>query len=233
MSMKSNLWAQGVGNLFFQNADFTLLGDAGGLRGSAAAGNLYLSLHSAFPGRTGDQTVSELAYTGYARLASGRNSTNWPRTGQSWTNNAALTFGQRTDMGASVRALYVGAGTDASGAGKLAYFAPIGATSAALAFTALNTGNTLKIPGHSFAVNDPVALFAGLGVTLPTGPAEGDRVFIRTVSGDDVTLSATSGGAELDLTSNGAGFIAKLTGILIDLNITPQIPASSLLFREA
>ena len=35
--------------LILQNVDVTLIGDAGGLRGSVAAGSLYVSLHTANP----------------------------------------------------------------------------------------------------------------------------------------------------------------------------------------
>jgi hypothetical protein len=48
--------------LIFNNTDWANIGDAGGLRGSATAGSLYLSLHTASPGETGNQTTNEVSY---------------------------------------------------------------------------------------------------------------------------------------------------------------------------
>lgn len=50
-------------NLFFVNTDWANVGDAAGLQNSAAAGSLYLSLHTASPAETGNQTTNEISYT--------------------------------------------------------------------------------------------------------------------------------------------------------------------------
>ena len=62
--------------LYFQNVDHANVGDAAGLQNSAAAGNIYISLHTADPAG-GDQTTSEAAYTGYARVAVARGAGTW------------------------------------------------------------------------------------------------------------------------------------------------------------
>lgn len=49
--------------LFFNNTDWANIGDAAGLQNSAAAGNVYLSLHTSSPGEAGSQTTNEIAYT--------------------------------------------------------------------------------------------------------------------------------------------------------------------------
>lgn len=49
--------------LFFNNTDWAVVGDAAGLQNSAAAGSLYLSLHTATPGEAGNQSTNEIAYT--------------------------------------------------------------------------------------------------------------------------------------------------------------------------
>jgi hypothetical protein len=141
-------------------------------------------------------------------------------------------MGQRTDAGAAQVALFVGVGTASSGAGRLMYRCPIGAITAALAFTA-TTADTLTVPGHSFSVNDAVGVFTAPGMTIPTGLTEGALVYVRTISGNDITLTATSGGGtNIDITAAGAGFIAKFVGLSITQNITPQIGAGQLVFRE-
>jgi hypothetical protein len=122
MSMP-NQQAADLLSLICENTDMTGIGDAGGLRGSAVAGSLYVSLHSADPGETGDQTTNEITYTTYARVAITRAGASWnvavadPATAK---NAAAVTFPACT-VG-SVTASYFGVGTVAlPGAGKLLF----------------------------------------------------------------------------------------------------------------
>jgi len=116
---KSDSWESGLLNLLFKNTDYTLVGDAGGLRGSATAGSLYFSLHSADPGEAGSQTTSEVSYTGYARVAVTRGA-GFTVTGDSVSPAANVDFGACT-VG-TVTATHFGVGTDASGgSGKLLY----------------------------------------------------------------------------------------------------------------
>jgi hypothetical protein len=117
---KSNTWETGLLNLLFKNTDFTLVGDAGGLRGSATAGSLYLSLHTSDPGEAGAQNTNETSYTGYARKAVTRGA------GFTVTNDVVVPaadqdFGECTaSPGAAIT--HLGIGTDSSGAGKLLYY---------------------------------------------------------------------------------------------------------------
>jgi len=116
---KANTWEEGLLDLFFLNTDFTQVGDAGGLRGSSSAGNLYVSLHTSDPGEAGDQTTNEIAYTSYARVAVARSGAGWARTGSTINPVAAITFPPGT--GGSGTATHFGIGTASSGAGKLLY----------------------------------------------------------------------------------------------------------------
>lgn len=119
---KSNTWESDLLLLVFNNTGSALIGDATGLRGSTTAGSLYVSLHTADPGETGDQTTNETAYTSYARVAVARSSAGWTISGTAPTqaaNAAAITFPQCT--GGSSTITYVGCGTASSGAGKLLY----------------------------------------------------------------------------------------------------------------
>lgn len=86
MSM-TNEAEQAFLDLLFLNVDWANVGDAAGLQNSAAAGSLYISLHSADPGEAGDQTTSEVAYTSYARVAVARTSGGWTRTGSTMANS--------------------------------------------------------------------------------------------------------------------------------------------------
>lgn len=119
LNTKSDTWETGLLNLLFKNTDFTLVGDAGGLRGSVSAGNLYFSLHTGDPGETGDQTTSETAYTGYARKDVARGA-GFTVTGNSVSPAANVDFGECTASPGS-NITHFGIGTSASGAGKLLY----------------------------------------------------------------------------------------------------------------
>lgn len=120
---KSNTYENDLLQLIFNNVNIALLGDATGVRGSAAAGSLYLSLHTADPGEAGDQTTSEATYTGYGRVAVARTSAGFTVSGNAASLAAAIDFPAGT--GGSGTATHVGIGTSASGTGKLLYKGPL------------------------------------------------------------------------------------------------------------
>lgn len=113
--------------LIFNNTNFANVGDATGLRGSTAAGSLYLSLHTADPGEAGDQTTSEIGYTGYARVAVARSGAGFVVTGNSAALAALTSFGQMT-AGTGGTATFFGIGTASSGAGVLLFSGAISPT---------------------------------------------------------------------------------------------------------
>lgn len=116
---KGNTYENDLLNLVFKNTDLALIGDATGLRGSTTAGNLYFSLHTADPGEAGDQTTSEIAYTGYARVAAVRGA-GFTVTANSVSPAATVAF-TISSGGAGGTVTHFGIGTASSGAGKLLY----------------------------------------------------------------------------------------------------------------
>lgn len=116
---------------YFQNADHANVGDAAGLQNSAVAGNFHISLHTANPGEAGDQTTSEAAYTGYARVAVARTAGGWTVAGSNISNAAAVTFGLCSAGSETIT--HFGIGSDAAGAGNLFLY---GALAAGLAVSA-------------------------------------------------------------------------------------------------
>ena len=117
---KSNDWETGVLDQLFLNSSVTLVGDAAGLLPSAAAGSLYVSLHTADPGEAGSQTTNETAYTSYARVAVARTAGGWSRTGSTVSNVANVDHPNCTGLpGGNIT--HFGIGTDSSGAGRLLY----------------------------------------------------------------------------------------------------------------
>ncbi len=116
---KTNACENSLLLLIFNNTDFALIGDAAGLQNSAAAGSLYVSLHTADPGEAGAQNTSECSYTSYARVAVARSGAGWTVTNNSVSPAATITF--PTGTGGSGTATHFGVGTDSSGAGVLLY----------------------------------------------------------------------------------------------------------------
>lgn len=87
--------------------------------------NLYVALHTADPGETGDQTTSEISYTGYARVAILRNNSTpaWTISSPAGLGTAnpssAINFGLCT--AGSGTATHFSIGSLISGAGKIFY----------------------------------------------------------------------------------------------------------------
>jgi hypothetical protein len=116
----SNAFETSLLQHIFQNAAIANVGDATGLPASAAAGSLFVSLHTADPGEPGTQATSETAYTGYARVAIARSGAGWTVTGPTAANAAAGTFPAPTAAAGAV-VTHFGIGTASTGAGVLLF----------------------------------------------------------------------------------------------------------------
>ena len=138
--------------LIFNNTNYALIGDAGGLRGSVAAGNYFISLHTADPGEAAtSQAASETAYTGYARVAVVRSVAGWTVAGNNASNAAAVTFGVCTaSPGAAVS--HFGIGTDVSGVGNLILRGTIVIAAVATPY-AISVSNAPNFPINTLTVN--------------------------------------------------------------------------------
>lgn len=84
---------------------------------STPATNLYISLHTADPGVSGNQTTNEAAYTSYARVALVRTNVGWTISGQAISPAALVQF--PTATGGSETETFLGIGLSSSGAGTL------------------------------------------------------------------------------------------------------------------
>ena len=69
-------------------------------------------------------------------------------------------------------------------------------------FTALAATDVFTSVGHAFSDTTPVVL---TGANLPGGFVTGTKYFVRDLSGSTFKLAATSGGAAIDVTSDGYG----------------------------
>ena len=143
---KSDVWELSLMQHVFQNLAAGTIGDAAGLLPSAAAGSLYIGLHSADPGEAGSQTTSELAYTNYARVGVARGTAAWTVSGGSAVNISAITFPTCGASGGT--ATYFSVGGSLTGTGNLLYS---GSLSASLAIT---NGITPSFAGSALSVTE-------------------------------------------------------------------------------
>jgi hypothetical protein len=226
---KGNTWENDLLLLVFNNTNAANIGDATGLRGSTAAGSVYLALHTADPGEAGDQTTNEATYTGYARVAIARSGAGFTVTTNNVVNAALISFNPCTAGNNTLTHWSIGVA--AAGASKILYKGSLG-TSIQGPFTGKASTDVITIPGHTLAVNDLVAFYPAANSTLPTGITEGTGYFVKTVAGNDITISTTQGGAVLDITVDGDGVAIKAISLAVSSGITPQFAAGALSIYE-
>jgi hypothetical protein len=219
---KGNTFENDILLLIFNNTNAANIGDATGLRGSTAVGSLYFGIHTADPGEAGDQTTNECNYGGYARVAVARSGAGFTVTGNNVVNAAIIPFPACTSGANS--ATHWSVGTSPSGVGKILYKGALG-TAIAGPFTGKASTDAITIPGHTLAIDDRVAFFPSAQSSLPTGITEGTLYFVKTVTGNDITIAATSGGTVIDITADGDGVAIKALKLDISTGITPQYAA--------
>lgn len=96
----------------------TAIADLADNDATSPATTLTVALHTADPGEAGTQLTSEIAYTGYARIAVARTTGGWTVTNNSVSPVANISFGQMTaGAGGTVTHFSVGTGV----ANKLLY----------------------------------------------------------------------------------------------------------------
>ncbi len=114
---KGNTFESDLLALIFNGTAIANLADDAG---TSPLTDLYVSLHTADPGEAGDQTTSEVAYTGYARIAVSRDDTGWTVSGNSVSPAANIDFAQ-AQAGDTGTITHFAVGTDATLAGKVLY----------------------------------------------------------------------------------------------------------------
>jgi hypothetical protein len=104
----TNAFETAMLNLYFLNTDHANVGDAAGIQNSAAAGNFFITLHTATLTDTSTQLTSETAYTNYARQAVPRTAGGWTVTGDTASNAAVISFPTGGATGSTVTDFGVG-----------------------------------------------------------------------------------------------------------------------------
>lgn len=212
----------------FQNAAVANYGDATGLPAAATVGSLYLALHTADPGKTGNQSTNEAAYTGYARVAVARNSSNWSVSGTpipQASNVNTIQFGQCTAGTSTVG--WFSVGPQVSGATQITYS---GQFSTVLLDGTADTAGNVTVPGHTLVAGDTIVFSTDNGETLPTGITAGTIYFVKVVTGNAFTFSATNGGTAIVTSTAGVVTVGKITTLVITTssNAIPQISAGGI-----
>jgi hypothetical protein len=189
----------------------------------SAPANLFVALHSAYPDEAG--SGAELSGNGYARVSVANNTTNFPNYASDQKKNGAeIAFPQATGNWSEAVAVSI---FDASSGGNMLARGWLG-SDAGKVFVAEADDETFNVPGHSLVVDDKVAVIAIPGGTLPTGVSEGTIYFVKTVTGNVITLSATQGGATLAITTDGAGLIKKVVPKTVQTNDTLKFAIDAL-----
>ena len=122
---KSNLLENSLLLLFFNATTFDNIAENDS---TSPATDLYVSLHTADPTESGDQTSNEATYGAYARVAVARTGGGWTVTTDTAENAAAIVFPEAISGTNTITHFAIG--ELSSGAGDLYY---IGALSASLA----------------------------------------------------------------------------------------------------
>lgn len=114
---KSNQFEDDLLKLIFNGTSITGLADNAA---SAPIGQLYMALHTADPGEAGNQSTSEVSYTGYSRVGVLRTTAGWIVSSGSVSPAAPVEFGEMT-AGAAGTATFASVGTAVNGSGKILY----------------------------------------------------------------------------------------------------------------
>jgi hypothetical protein len=164
----------------------------------------HISLHTGHPSTTGANEVAGGSY--------GRQACAFDAAASGATQNAAAeAFTVMPDTTANP-ITHVGLWSASSG-GTYYGSAPLGG--AADFFTALASSDVFTAYAHGLSDTNRVELEAPTGATLPTGVAVNTIYFVRDATTDTFKLAATSGGAAINITTDGSGVIrfinAKVT----------------------
>lgn len=111
-----------------------------------ANSDVYVSLHTANPDETGNQTSSECAFGSYARQAVARTSGGWTVSGNQATNAATISFPECTSGSETVSHFAIG--TAVSGTGQILY------KGALTASRSVSSGITLQFAAGTITVTE-------------------------------------------------------------------------------
>jgi len=196
--------------------------------GSGSPSSQYIGFTTTVPTPTAAGT--EPSTFGYARIAVVNNSTNFPAAA-SRQKKLATAVETIVATGGNIGKIYGLNFWDASTAGARKRFALLADAFGFLA-TAIAAGDLVTLPGHNLVVSDEVLVRAIPGSTLPAALTDWAKYFVKTVSGNDITLSATDGGSTIDLAAAGSFFVQRLRPKTWDEGDKLTFAANEIVFIE-
>lgn len=107
-------------------------------------------------------------------------------------------------------------------------YAPLGAFVGVFAMTDAAL-DVIHLPGHGLVLNNTVVLQTVVGKALPTGVVESTVYYVRDVTTDTFKLSATAGGAAINLTAVGAGIVLSMVAETFPLQGTYTLSSGTIL----
>lgn len=164
-------------------------------------------------------TVTEASFAGYARVAITLAAPGAGLGGRFVQNSGAVTFPAKTDAG-SVDGIAVGI-WDASTAGNLLEVMYLDGDDPFIAVVDGTgvTNNTLAATNHGLANDQRVRVLRLPGTgAVPTGLAENTTYFVVGTANDTFQLSATQGGAAIDITAEGGVIVVQISPVTINQN---------------
>lgn len=177
---------------------------------------------------TNVETPTEPAGNNYARVQMTTSNFGSAAASNSIANTAAISFPQASGSWGEI----VGIGVyDASTAGNLVRSAYL-ASGSYFTFSALASSDVFTAPGHDFVNDDIVVVLDLSGSALPTGVSQGTKYYVISVSGDTFQLSASQGGAAVNITANGAGRIVQIVPLTVGASSVASFGVGALVFTE-
>lgn len=196
--------------------------------------NLQAALHTAWPGRTGNQSTSEATYTNYGRVAIPRTSAGFTvGSDGTITLTSARSFPASSATGNNQYCPFVSFGSASTGTGQIIQQGALikSGTTGVPAFT--GTNDTINAPAHGGSVNDRCCFLKLGNAPLPGGITEGTVYYIVSAAdANSLTVSTSQGGAAVDITSAGAALLLILDGFLVANNYTPTLTTSSTIYVD-
>lgn len=181
-----------------------------------ATGAKFLSAHSAYSNSGGNELTG--GSPAYARKGA-----TW---GAAASAQKALSSAVTFDVPSGSTVAWIGM-WDAVTAGNFLGMTPNGGGAVKAFSLDDTTADTFKCAGHGFANGDTVVLWDGLD-TLPTGVTQGTVYFIVNTATNTFQLSATSGGAAINITGAGGGSVQKIVVETFAAQGTHQVSSMTL-----
>src|SRR5215212_10758593 len=188
-----------------------------------------MALYSVSP--TDAAAGTELTGNGYARVSITNNTTNFPAANPK-LNGTAITFPTATGNWSRAYSWQL---LDNSTGGNRLYWGPLATNIKMGSVDAADvTANTIYIPAHGWANDTIVRVFSYETGSLPTGLAEDTQYWVVGSATNTIQLAASQGGAAIDITAIGSGFleVGEDRSIVVSSGGQASFAASALTITE-